>query len=167
MLRQEWWVGGEMLRILLLTSCIGFFGRSCETKVLIAQVIALVFLVVFLLHRPYRNPLHHHAQVFAMLLPLAALAYAGAGGYERASDRLVAAERSHAIDDADKSYDRVALVLLHVALASPVFLSAVFTLGSLLLVSLTTAIAPKPRQDMSGSTVTIGGASIGGAARAL
>ena len=40
---------------------------------------------------------------------------------------LVAAERSHAIDDADKGYDRTALVLLHIALASPVFLNVKFS----------------------------------------
>ena len=122
----------RMLRVLLLTSTINFMARSCETKVLIALIISLLFLCVFMLTRPYRSAAHHHAQIAAMLIPVLSLAYAAAGGWERAETTLAARTSAQAADDADKGYDRVALVVLHVVLASPVFLGGIFTLGSLL-----------------------------------
>ena len=36
----EWWLLAEMLRVLLLTSTIGFISHSCYIKLLMAQLIA-------------------------------------------------------------------------------------------------------------------------------
>ena len=41
-----------MIRVLLLTSCVGFLARSCFMKILAAQIIAVAFLAVFLYYRP-------------------------------------------------------------------------------------------------------------------
>ena len=67
---KEWWLVGETLRILLLTSCVGFISRSCYVKMLVAQIIALVFLVLFLWCRPYRRSYHNCFQALLMTLPV-------------------------------------------------------------------------------------------------
>ena len=41
-----------MTRILILTSTVGFMGRACWTKILIALFVALLYLMIFLYHRP-------------------------------------------------------------------------------------------------------------------
>ena len=48
----------EMLRVLLLTSTIGFVATSCHWKVFIAQLISFVFIVVFLKSHPPVEFLH-------------------------------------------------------------------------------------------------------------
>ena len=70
---KEWWLGAEMIRILLLTSTIGLFGATCYFKILAAQLISLVFLVVFLIERPYRKRIHHLMQCMVMLVPVLAM----------------------------------------------------------------------------------------------
>ena len=48
----EWWLPLDMVRILILTSWMGFVSKACYIKVLMSQMIALVFLVLFLHWRP-------------------------------------------------------------------------------------------------------------------
>ena len=45
---REWWLVAELLRVLLLTSAIGFLAESCWMKIFVANLISFVFLVVFL-----------------------------------------------------------------------------------------------------------------------
>ena len=49
---KEWWMLAELVRVLLLTSTLGFISRSCWMKMLMGQIIALVFLCIFLYVRP-------------------------------------------------------------------------------------------------------------------
>ena len=48
----EWWLPLDMVRILILTSWMGFVSKACYMKVLMSQMISLVFLVLFLYWRP-------------------------------------------------------------------------------------------------------------------
>ena len=48
----EWHLGAEMVRVLLLTSWLGFLARSCAMRVLAAQLIAVAFTTLFLWSRP-------------------------------------------------------------------------------------------------------------------
>ena len=57
----EWWLPVETLRILLLTSTIGFLSESCYVKMLLAQIIAFSFFTLFLYvrigcRRQHRRP---------------------------------------------------------------------------------------------------------------
>ena len=64
-----YWLPVELLRKLLLTSCIGFMARSCHYKLLLSQLVAFGFLGAFLIVRPYRRQKHHVFQAIAMLIP--------------------------------------------------------------------------------------------------
>ena len=46
-LGQEWWLWGEMLRLLLLTSALGFLSQTCWMKLAVALFIAFFFIVIF------------------------------------------------------------------------------------------------------------------------
>ena len=85
---REWWRVVEMLRVLFLTSCVGFLASRCWMKLLAAQVIAHSFLVVFLLRTPYRRLSHNFMQIIAMLIPVLSLAWAAAGGWEHQWEKM-------------------------------------------------------------------------------
>ena len=120
---KEWWHICELLRLLLLTSCVGFFSRSCYIKLLVALIIALAFLVIFLWHRPYRRGFHNLIQGLGMTAPIVGLSYAFAGGWEEA-----AAECG--IHDVEKSvaYDSVSLAVVHFILIAPPIVMGLFTI---------------------------------------
>ena len=63
-----------MIRVLILTSTIGLFGAHCYFKVLSAQLISLLFLVAFLIVRPYRKRVHLLMQALVMLVPVMSMA---------------------------------------------------------------------------------------------
>lgn len=77
-----------MVRILLLTSTVGFSGSRCWEKLLAAQMIALFFLVVFLFHSPYRRGIHHKLQAVVMVMPVLSTGYGLSGGIESAASAL-------------------------------------------------------------------------------
>ena len=64
----------RMIRVLILTSTIGLFGAHCYFKVLSAQLISLLFLVAFLIVRPYRKRVHLLMQALVMLVPVMSMA---------------------------------------------------------------------------------------------
>ena len=77
---EESWLGWEALRVLILTSLVGFLGRDCHMKVLAAEMIAFGFLVMFLAKHPYRRASHHNLQALSMCVPIVSLMWASAGG---------------------------------------------------------------------------------------
>ena len=56
-LGYEWWLPAETIRILILTSMVGFISRSCWIKMLVAQIISVAFLALFLWVRPCTSPI--------------------------------------------------------------------------------------------------------------
>ena len=111
----------ETIRILILTSMVGFISRSCWIKMLVAQIISVAFLALFLWVRPYRRGTHNLMQAAAMLLPVIGLGYFMAGGWEEAKG---------SVDDDVIAHDSTTLVVLHaVLLACPIFMG-VFTVVS-------------------------------------
>ena len=44
---REWWLWVEMLRVLLLTSAIGFLAETCWMKLAVALFIAFFFIIIF------------------------------------------------------------------------------------------------------------------------
>ena len=71
---KEWWYVAEQLRILALSSTIGFVASECWMKTLSALLIALAFLVVFLVSRPYRRWRHTFLQMASMATPIVSMA---------------------------------------------------------------------------------------------
>ena len=51
----EFWFGLEMIRVMLLTSTVGF-AQSCHMKILVANFLAFLFLIFFLVKRPCTLP---------------------------------------------------------------------------------------------------------------
>ena len=84
------------LRVLLLTSLIGRLAEECWTKLFVAQILAVLFLCVFLWHRPYKKASHNMMQALAMLAPILSLGWAFAGGWQEAE--------GHA-EEEDSAYD--------------------------------------------------------------
>ena len=114
---KEWWLCVEMVRILLLSSCVGFLARSCYMKILAAQVIGLAFLILFVSHHPYRKSQHHTQQTIALLVPVVTMAWAFAGGWEKLHHETTEqASPDGAGADDGAGYDVLAIVALHVAL---------------------------------------------------
>ena len=60
-----------MFRVLLLSSTIGFLANSCWMKMVAAQLVALAFLVVFVIAKPYKRNAHFVLQLLAMSVPVA------------------------------------------------------------------------------------------------
>ena len=52
---KEWWMACELLRLVVLTSAIGWMAKQCWMKVLAANIVALFFVLVFVYNRPYRR----------------------------------------------------------------------------------------------------------------
>ena len=119
--------GAEMARVLLLSSTIGLFADSCWLKIMAAQMISLIFLVTFLLNRPYRRSSHHFLQVLAMLSPMVSCTWAAAGGWQKDHELAFPLERN-------LPPDGHALVALHVALLAAPVCVALFTLASTVVV---------------------------------
>ena len=99
-----------MCRILLLTSTMGFVSKSCHIKILVAQLLSLVFLLLFVYTRPYRLIFHNIAQLLGMVLPVIGLAYSFAGGWESAL-RQGGGDTTAAV-----AHDSLSLVIIHVLL---------------------------------------------------
>ena len=123
---SEWWLVLELLRILLLTSAVGWVATTCWMKILGAQLMALAFWVIFLAVRPYRSRVHFLGQSFAMVVPIIVTAWAEAGGWERNSLLASIGEESAQHADGELSYDAYAVVALHGLLLAPPILSALF-----------------------------------------
>ena len=101
-----------MIRILLLTSCVGFLSSSCYVKMLVALLLALAFLWLFLLKRPYRSNLNNVFQSLTMVVPVVGLAYGLAGGWEKA-------ETKAGTDNVHAAYDSVSLLVIHTLIIVP------------------------------------------------
>ena len=129
---KEWWLIAEMVRILLLTSTIGFVAESdhCWMKILCAQVIALAFLVLFLMQSPYRRSSHRILQTISMVIPIISLSWAAAGGWEKKYYDAEGGKAEASFGAAGLSFDAWAVVALHGLLLLPPALIAVFTVGS-------------------------------------
>ena len=126
-----------MLRVLLLSSTVGIWARDCWAKELMALFIALIFLLIFLHFRPYRRSSHTRMQSVAMVVPIASMAWALAGGWENEYEKNhLSTMKSNGIDKADDtfSYDSVSMVILHGFIIVPPLLMALFTLLSSLYV---------------------------------
>merc|ERR1711964_594099 len=124
----EWWLPAEMIRVLILTSTVGFFARTCWMKAFFAQVISIIYLAIFLYARPYRRGRHFVTQAIAMALPALSLAWILAGGWEDA-DELSAQEFSVTANmSPDSKYDSIGVVILHVAVLGLPALAALGTL---------------------------------------
>ena len=124
----EWYMPAELVRILLLTSTIGWLSRSCYVKMLVAQILSLGFLVVHLWVRPYRRGSENLMQAGALLLPVVGLSYFMVGGWEAAEGRL------GGVDSDVVAHDATVLVAIHgVIFAFPV-LMGLFTIISALFV---------------------------------
>ena len=86
-------------------------------KLLMAQLIALSFLVVFLWVRPYRRTTHNGFQVISLVTPVVGMGYAMAG--------LAEGGENSSADAA--SHDSTALVVIHVLLLFIPVITAIFT----------------------------------------
>ena len=53
---KHWWLGVEMIRIVVLSSTIGFLARQCWMKILAAQLLALAWMILFIYNRPCTFP---------------------------------------------------------------------------------------------------------------
>ena len=72
-----WWVGPEMLRRLLLSSCMGLIGGSyCNVKTVAALLISLGYALAFLTLKPYRKASDNALQAVATAMPILMMAYA-------------------------------------------------------------------------------------------
>ena len=68
-----------MMRILFLTSCVGFAASSCQFKMVMAHTIALGFLFMFMYLRPYRSGADNLMCAVTLAIPIVAMSYALAG----------------------------------------------------------------------------------------
>ena len=112
----------EMIRVLILTSTVGFFARTCWMKAFFAQVVSIIYLAIFLYARPYRRGRHFVTQAIAMTLPALSLAWVLAGGWEDAD------ELSVQTVSADSEYDSIGVLMLHVVVLILPVLTALCTL---------------------------------------
>ena len=55
---QEYWLCVEMMRVLVLSSMIGFFAEACHLKILTALLLSVIFLVFFVWVKPYKSRSH-------------------------------------------------------------------------------------------------------------
>ena len=111
--------------MLLLTSTMGFMARECSSKLLAACIISVMFLVVFLLMRPYRKNFHTLFELLAIAAPIMSMAWAQAGLAEH-----FATQASDTSLREVSAYDAWTMVILHVALILPPILMALFTVAS-------------------------------------
>ena len=114
----------ESIRLLLLTSTLGFLSRSCYVKMLVGLIISVAFFAVFLWVRPYRRSSQNLIQAAAMLLPVVGLGYFMAGGWEAAE------EQCGAVDDDVVEHDSTTLLALHAVLLAPPICMALFSVVS-------------------------------------
>jgi Ca2+-binding EF-hand superfamily protein len=71
-----WWIGVEMLRRLLLTSCMGLIGGAfCNVKAAAALLISLFYALAFLSVKPYRKSSDNTLQAAAIVVPCFMMAY--------------------------------------------------------------------------------------------
>ena len=122
---REFWFSLEMVRILLLTSFIGFMSSSCEIKMVVAQIIGMAFFGLFLWLRPYRRKSNNIAQAVTMVVPIVGMSYALAG-------RGLAKDEATPGNDSDASFDTIALVVLHSVLILPPIVMGIFSVFSTL-----------------------------------
>ena len=113
--------------MLLLTSMVGSMANECWTKIFAAELIAFVFLLVFVVHRPYRRGYHYYMQIMSMVMPCATMAWASTGGWERAH------EAAYDITGEEES-DGWSMTALHLAVLIPPALLFLFTVVSTLFV---------------------------------
>ena len=119
-----------MIRVLMLTSTIGFLAKTCWMKMVAAQIIALVFLVVFMVYRPYRKKLHFQMQMVAMAVPVASMAWGLAGGWEATT--MICRNRDEEKEKDALTYDAVIMLALHLAMVVPPALMALFSVLSMM-----------------------------------
>ena len=118
----EYWLAVELMRKAILTAAIGFMARSCHYKLLMSQLIAFAFLMVFLSVKPYRKKKHHWFQAIAMTIPGLGMSWALVG-------------RAESREEAGKGgtgYDTYGLIIVHLALIAPVLAGAIYALLSTL-----------------------------------
>ena len=139
------WLGAEMVRVNILTSLIGVLSKSCWMKLFSAQIVATVFLCIFLYCRPCtfyqiaitldsdlvvltlacvlffycadRRSSHNLMQGLAMVAPVMSMGWGLAGGWEAVEVDGGSAE-AHS-DKEESAYDGIAMVALHVTLIAP------------------------------------------------
>ena len=115
-----------MLRVLILTSCIGLTAKSCWHQILAAQIIALVFLLIFAHHRPYRRSKHRNLHILAQVVPIVTLGWMLCGGWEKWKLEAQGAMAR----DVGEGYDMTAMLVLHLALVVPPLLFGLHSLVS-------------------------------------
>ena len=126
----EFWLPVETVRILLLTSTVGFISKSCYMKLLMANLLSLVFLCTFLWLRPYRSGTHNMLQTLAMAVPVVGTGYALAGGWEVEKERFERLAGRSGLKEDTVEFDSNALFFVHVVLIGGPVLMNVFTLLS-------------------------------------
>ena len=70
---KEFWVCIELLRVLLLTSMMGFVSIHCAMKELAALLVSMVFLLIFVTAHPHRQRTHHIMQIAAICVPIVSM----------------------------------------------------------------------------------------------
>ena len=119
----------EMVRVLLLTSCVGFLAMTCWMKIFVAQFISVVFMVLFLVVHPYRRGFHRTLQLLSMFAPVVALTWSLAGGWEKWYKEFL--DDPTTVEEA-LAYDTTVVVIMHaVVLVVPLAMS-LFTMFSTL-----------------------------------
>ena len=116
-----------MLRVLLLTSTLGIFARTCWAKELVGQIIALAFLIIFMYFRPYRSSRHAILSTVALATPVFSLGWALAGGWEVSHER-----RFQTTNEDAEEYDSIGVVILHGFIVVPPLCACIFTCNDIL-----------------------------------
>ena len=121
---KHWWPLMEMLRILLLTSMIGWLTKACALRVMSALLISVAFLLLFTIAQPYRKATHFAMEACSISIIVVSMTWASAGlaGQGQGEARRTSAERA---ED-----DSTGVVVLHATLLALPALYALFTVGS-------------------------------------
>ena len=159
-----WWIPVEMIRRLLLTSVVGVLGRqNCSLKTSAGLVVSLLFAMVFMALKPYKDRSDNLFQGIAVALPCVMMVYATSSAhlmglqqerrekYEalKTIQTLEAKRASDTLDDEFASYEKQALAVigLHLVLAVPFLLGGAYIILSALVIGVKDACSPRPTDD--------------------